>query len=392
MNNHLDKLEEKLTRELMEVEIKRNYRMKELLTTLQRTKEEIYQSQVNINNIKKFASELQAFVGLKQIQGISIKNENYIQSLVDDSNLKQLLNLLNNVNSFGKIIIETKSSGVDIEAYTQNQAQQRIVSIPVRSVNDVMLKLKQSIKADLSNVIGCCILSNDKMVFVNYYLAKVIVVHKDGSIDFIINLRPGEPFDVTCIDGNTIAVSVLGQENQVLIIDLSKRSITKEINTKSKVWGITYNNGSLICCVLKGLIRIDLKDNSITPIVRCSLPWWPFVSTNDNNLYYTNYIKNKVTCCDMNGKVQWEFCDENVLVTPGGITTDSNNNIYVAGFRPNNVVVISPDGQSHKVLLSDSEGFEIHRGIHCDRASNQLLSINGRNNAGSLYDISTTPT
>jgi hypothetical protein len=56
-------------------------------------------------------------------------------------------------------------------------------------------------------------------------------------------------------------------------------------------------------------------------------------------LYYTNYIKNKVTCCDMNGKVQWEFCDENVLVTPGGITTDSNNNIYVAGFRPNNVVV-----------------------------------------------------
>jgi hypothetical protein len=91
-------------------------------------------------------------------------NENYIQSLVDDSNLKQielsckaddqLLNLLNNVNSFGKIIIETKSSGVDIEAYTQNQAQQRIVSIPVRSVNDVMLKLKQSIKADLWNVIG----------------------------------------------------------------------------------------------------------------------------------------------------------------------------------------------------------------------------------------------
>jgi hypothetical protein len=56
----------------MEVEIKTNYRMKELLTTLQRKEEEIYQSQVNINNIKKFASELQAFVGLKQIQGISI--------------------------------------------------------------------------------------------------------------------------------------------------------------------------------------------------------------------------------------------------------------------------------------------------------------------------------
>ena len=129
------------------------------------------------------------------------------------------------------------------------------------------------------------------------------------------------------------------------------------LTTKKKRGNITISSQ------LIRLIRIDLKDNSITPIVRCSLPWWPFVATNDNNLYYTNYIKNKVTCCDMNGKVQWEFCDENVLVTPGGITTDSNNNIYVAGFRPNNVVVISLDGQSHKVLLSDSEGFEIPRGF-----------------------------
>jgi Fe2+ transport system protein B len=64
MNNHLDKLQEKLTRELMEVEIKTNTGIQELLTTLQRKKEEIYQSQVNIENIKKYASELQAFLGV----------------------------------------------------------------------------------------------------------------------------------------------------------------------------------------------------------------------------------------------------------------------------------------------------------------------------------------
>jgi serine kinase of HPr protein (carbohydrate metabolism regulator) len=54
-----------------------------------RKEEEIYQSQVNIENIKKYASELQAFLGLKQIQGISMKNENYLQSLEEDGNLKQ---------------------------------------------------------------------------------------------------------------------------------------------------------------------------------------------------------------------------------------------------------------------------------------------------------------
>ena len=157
----------------MEVEIKRNNGIQELLTTLQRKKEEIYQSQVNIENIKKYASELQAFLGLRQIQGISMKADNYIQSLVEDCNFKetklsfqaddQILNLLNNVNSFGKIIIERKSSDVDIEAYKQNQAQQRVVSIPVRSV------------------------------------------HKDGSRDFNIDIGSEYSCDVTCIDNNTIA-------------------------------------------------------------------------------------------------------------------------------------------------------------------------------------------
>jgi hypothetical protein len=30
----------------------------------------------------------------------------------------------------------------------------------------------------------------------------------------------------------------------------------------------------------------------------------------------TDDIMNKVTCCDMNGKVQWEFHDKNVLESP----------------------------------------------------------------------------
>ena len=219
MNNHLDTLQEKLTKEFMQVAVKTNTGIQELLTTLQRKEEEIYQSQVNIENIKKYASELQAFLCMKQIQCISMKNENYIHSLVEDINFQQIklsfkaddqiLNLLNKVNSFGKIIIETKSSDVDIEAYKQKQAQQWVVSIPVKSVNAVMLKLKQRIKTGRSNVEGCCILSNGKMVFANFSPGQVVILHKDGSRDFTINIRSGHPRDVTCIDSNTIAVSVI---------------------------------------------------------------------------------------------------------------------------------------------------------------------------------------
>jgi hypothetical protein len=332
-----------------------------------------------------------------------MKNENCMQSLEEDGNLKQtklsfkaddqILKLLNNVNSFGNIIIE--SGDVDIEAYKQNQAQQRVVSIPVKSVNDIMLKLKQTIKISHSDVRRCCILSNGKMVVTTYCPGEVIVLHKDGSMDFTINISSHIIRDVTCIDSNTIAVSVfsVGSNYQVCVIDLNKRSITKNINTKSDLYGITYNDGSLICCAdHKGLIRIDLKDNSIIPLVRCSLPAYSYVTTNGNNTYYTNTIQDKVACCDMDGKVQWEFKDTNVLVKPSGIATDNNNNIYVIGAGSDNVVILSPDEQNCKVLLSDRDGIYLPSGIHCDRASNQLLLIKTGGDPGLLYDITTTPT
>ena len=94
----------------------------------------------------------------------------------------------------------------------------------------------------------------------------------------------------------------------------------------------------------------------------------------------------------MNGKVQWEFHNENVLDSPIGITTDKNNNIYVVGGGSYNVVVISRDGQNYKVLLSDSDGVRVPCGIHCDRSSDQLLLTSEGDKAGLLYDITTTPT
>jgi hypothetical protein len=56
------------------------------------------------------------------------------------------------------------------------------------------------------------------------------------------------------------------------------------------------------------------------------------------------------------------------------------------------IVVLSPDEQKHKVVLSDRDGIYLPLGIHCDRASNQLLLTSEQCNTGVLYDISTTPT
>ena len=165
---------------------------------------------------------------------------------------------------------------------------------------------------DSGNVAGCCVLSNGKMVFTIISPGEVIIFHKDGTRDFTINIRSWNPCDVTCIDSNTLAVFVVEIDTQVRIIDLKQSSVTKKINIYSMVNGTTYNDGFLICCAVdKGLIRIDLKCNSITPVASCSLSYWSYVTTNGNIIYYTNDRTGRVTCSAMNGKVKWEFYDKN---------------------------------------------------------------------------------
>jgi hypothetical protein len=150
-----------------------------------------------------------------------MKNENYIQSLVEDDNLKQtklsfkaddqILKLLNSVKrlfvltstsinslvsfscnlsrwlfilsrksliSFSMLsfclLIESAQAclfsrihlillEMTVSCCCRSSKEQTVVSIPVRSVSDVMLMLKQTIKTSHSDVRGCCILPNGKM-------------------------------------------------------------------------------------------------------------------------------------------------------------------------------------------------------------------------------------
>jgi DNA-binding beta-propeller fold protein YncE len=62
-----------------------------------------------------------------------------------------------------------------------------------------------------------------------------------------------------------------------------------------------------------------------------------------------------VTCCDLHGTTQWEFKDTSVIKGSRGISVDNDGNVYVVGGDSNNVVVLSPEGQRHRQVLSSGE-------------------------------------
>jgi DNA-binding beta-propeller fold protein YncE len=62
---------------------------------------------------------------------------------------------------------------------------------------------------------------------------------------------------------------------------------------------------------------------------------------------------------------------------------DNDGNVYVVGFSSNNVVVISPDGQRHRQLLSSKDGLRV---LDYDRSTNSLLVVNESSTAF-LFDV-----
>lgn len=91
-------------------------------------------------------------------------------------------------------------------------------------------------------------------------------------------------------------------------------------------------------------------------------------------------------CMNMKGSEIWTY--RNVLLRePFGIAVDSNGVVYVAGRATNNIVLISPDGRSSRVVLSEKDGIAKPQAIDVSKFRRQLLVCNKYDGSAYLYDF-----
>jgi DNA-binding beta-propeller fold protein YncE len=155
------------------------------------------------------------------------------------------------------------------------------------------------------------------------------------------------------VDNNSVAVSFgFGGNKCITIIDMVSNKVLTTISMDTDIVGMAIRGRTIYYCALKeGLKKLSLNDNSVSDVINRDMKLVYYVATSEDKLYYTNYEKHTVTCCDLHGTTQWEFKGEHFLQYPRGISLDNNGNVYVVGYVSNNVVVISPDGQRHMQLL-----------------------------------------
>jgi hypothetical protein len=104
----------------------------------------------------------------------------------------------------------------------------------VKSINDIKLTLHATfdipkIKRN-NNITGCIVSPNGKMIFVSYhYISQQLnILNEDGTLDNEITCSLGIPFDITCLDDTTVAVSTY---NGIEIININPTKTERRIQT-----------------------------------------------------------------------------------------------------------------------------------------------------------------
>ena len=390
MNNHLDKLQEDLMNELTEVETQITEETRDLMISLDGKQKELTEYQTNIVNIKKYASDLQTYLAVKQIEKEVETHDTCLQSIVNSDSLNQTKlsytidngMKTNSIQKFGKVVVESQPCELTFARKKDKQAQMVIADLsPPMSVENMQLDLKQKINTKRSGIRGCSFLPDSRMAFSCWGTNTVGFINKEGVELFQIgrDKTGSRTYDIAYIkDNNSVAVSS-GYDNSrcITIIDIERKEVLTIISMDTAIYGMAVRGRTIYYCATnEGLKMLNLSDKSVSNIINRNVNCVFNVATSGDKLYYTNCFTHTVTCCDLHGTTQWEFKDSSVLQDPRGISVDNDGNVYVVGCSSNNVVVISPDGQRHRQVLSSKDGLVNPRVLDYDKATNRLLVVN----------------
>jgi len=259
------------------------------------------------------------------------------------------------------------------------------------SVDNIQLNLKQKISIKGRFITGCSLIPEGRMVFSDCDTDTVRFFNNDGVELFQIGKdKTGfSTYDTVYIkDSNSVAVlSGWGDNRCIAIIDIDSQEVMTTISMDTEVDGMAVRGRTIYFCAWsKGLKMLNLSDNSVSDVINSKMFYVYYVATSGEKLYYTNYDTDTVTCCDLHGTTQWKFNNKRVIRAPLGISVDNDGNVYVVGNSTNNVVVISPDGQRHRQLLSNKDGLKYPKALNYDRSTNRLLVVNYANTAF-LFDV-----
>ncbi|CAC5374074.1 unnamed protein product [Mytilus coruscus] len=393
IDDFLNKIEQKILDDLETKHSKLKSEMNTLLQQLEQRANQISHLQNEFSEMTRFATELQMFIGLREIEKTSSLAAKYIEELesgdtFDEKNLEvtmssALHSILQDVKSFGDINIITSQLTLRTKAGRKEQAQYLVITVPrIEEIKPSMLRTL-TIPEDMKsiNIYACRILPDGKYIIldIQYDKSHLLLFSNDGMFIRKVLTLTGSSNDACYVRNNTVAVTLVSA-NQTALVDIEKNEITETIEV-SHFCSATASDGQIlvISCRKKSTI-VNLKDISHTILEGVSAH---HIALFNGNIYGT--IGKRVCCYKSTGKPLWTFI-HNDIVNPAGLTLDRNGFVYIVSKQKNSIVVVSPDCKTCRTILSESDGIKEPYDIDIDRKTGIMIVSNKKSDDSCSYD------
>lgn len=399
LNGHLDRLELKLLEELSTESNLHNKKIENALVQLIDKSMKINDLKHDVAKMKTFASDLQVFLGMKEIE-TTVEDEKLKIELIGKEECKCRINLglhfesqiesiVDNLTILGSVSVSVTPTDIKLKSIKQIQAQ--IDTGASRRIDDIRLSKLQSFhimthksKIDISAcLIGCA----GKLILADGGRGnRLIVLQPDGSILCYIAVSPAI-YDIACVDDRKVVCTIgfFNYKSGVIIADIQTQEVKHIRQGVNSFRGIANSKGKLIYSVNCENLEVYNTANGDIRHIPTTRTKINRIALFKEKLYLSEKESAAIHCLDMTGNEIWKR-KYFILKTILDLTVDKDGYVYVVGEGSNNVIITSPDGRKHREVTFEEDGPIQPRAINCDQETNKVLVCN-KEGAVWLYDV-----
>ncbi|WAR21074.1 hypothetical protein MAR_015048 [Mya arenaria] len=211
---------------------------------------------------------------------------------------------------------------------------------------------------------GSCFIPGGRIILADWNNACLKLFNNKGVLTHRLDL-PNNPWDVKLLPENRVVVTVPGEQT-VLMVEHSLdkgMEIVDSFHTKCECWAVTPIEGGRLAMTcdpwskqpyvnvynlngkLLSFYKKDSNDNALF-----SYPEHITTDHHEQVLYISDSRKGCVVALTLSGCLLFRYSHKN-LMSPVGITSDYQGNIYICGKESHNVHQVSKSGELIRILF-----------------------------------------
>ncbi|XP_063409093.1 uncharacterized protein LOC134692565 [Mytilus trossulus] len=333
-----------------------------LVQQMENSAKRIDQLQDDFSTMTKHATELQTYIGLREIEKSTSQEANYLDELVSGSQLNDVeitvsstvKSVLQDIKSFGNISVKSSTKTFQTKIGRKDQAQHLVPMVyGIEQIKPSLLNSLSVPKGDSLKRITGQILPDGMLLLFHNKKNTLIQYNSDGTFMKELMAFKEQPYDVCFVKDNTVAVT-FNHATKVLLVDVEKNQLIKTIELALYCYGVSSDGEVLVISHKEARKTTILNLTDMTEEILEGIRLHR-ISLFNGNIYGTYYYEDRVDCYRITGEHVWTFTHEDIY-QPEGIAVDMNGFVYITSLGKNKIVVLSSDGKSSRTVLCKEDG------------------------------------